>query len=57
MRYTFTILTLLGLTFFTGCSSKKIKDKSFLTAAVVDSAVLPKLNIFEPTNKSVSAPV
>ena len=57
MRYTFTILTLLGLTFSTGCSSKKIKDKSFLTAAVVDSAVLPKLNIFEPTNKSVSAPV
>ena len=57
MRYTFTILTLLGLTFFTGCSSKKIKDKSFLTAAVVDSAILPKLNIFEPTNKSVSAPV
>ncbi len=57
MRYSFTILTLISIFFLTGCSSKKIKDQSFMTSAVVDSVEAPKLNIFQPDNKSVAAPV
>ncbi|WP_339654560.1 alpha/beta hydrolase [Flavobacterium frigidarium] len=57
MRYSFTILTLMSIFFLTGCSSKKIKDQSFMTSAVVDSVEAPKLNIFQPDDKSVAAPV
>lgn len=57
MRYSFTILTLMSIFFLTGCSTKKIKDQSFMTSAVVDSVEAPKLNIFQPDNKSVAAPV
>lgn len=57
MRYSFTILLLMSIFFLTGCSSKKIKDQSFMTSAVVDSVEAPKLNIFQPDDKSVAAPV
>ncbi|MEZ7516631.1 alpha/beta hydrolase [Flavobacterium frigidarium] len=57
MRYSFTILTLMSIFFLTGCSSKKIKDQSFMTSAVVDSVEASKLNIFQPDDKSVAAPV
>lgn len=40
-----------------GCSSKKIKDKPYLTLSDSETTTAPKLNVFKPSSKHKAAPV
>ncbi|MCG9792440.1 alpha/beta hydrolase [Flavobacterium algicola] len=57
MRYLISCIVLIFTISIVGCSSKKIKDESYLTSLVVTKAEEPKLNIFTPRSKNVAAPI
>ncbi|MFQ3174168.1 MAG: arylformamidase [Flavobacterium sp.] len=53
MRFYFMIFVLL----LVGCSSKKIRDTSYLSSSISTTKIIPKLNIFVPRNIQKEVPV
>lgn len=57
MRYIIASLIIMSTLFLGGCSSKKIKDTTYLTTSIAKETSLPKLNIFVPKNIKEDAAV
>lgn len=57
MRNSILIITIMSFFLIIGCSSRKIKDKSYLSVSESEATTSPKLNIFKPNSKDKAAPV
>lgn len=57
MRYLFCLPLLVFSLLIVNCSSKKIKDESYLSASVTTEITTPKMNIFVPKKLKVDAPM
>jgi pimeloyl-ACP methyl ester carboxylesterase len=57
MRYYISFLFLLLILSTYSCSTKKITDVSYLTTAIAEGSIVPKLNVFVPRKLKKDAPI